>query len=228
MRRRAFSLVEMMVALLLVVMLAGAVYSFMWSVLDDRARLEKHAGREIGATRLFACIEDDLATCVARTDSGAAGIKGDASSISIAKRSVRLDATGAEALGDATQSEYRFEATAGQVVARRDGGGYEPILTGVSRVRFRFRLGSEWVEQFDSVAAGGVPSAIEIALWFGEPEATEKPAAVAPIGGDGEAGAEPEQPEEREASDELLPPPSRVTVIAIHDAGELEKPEVVP
>ena len=228
MRCRAFSLVEMMVALLLVVLLAGAVYSFMWSVLDDRARLEKHAGREIGATRLFACIEDDLATCVARTDSGASGIKGDSGSIGIAKRSVRLDATGAEALGDATQSEYRFEAAAGQVVARRDGGGYEPILTGVSRVRFRFRQGSEWVEQFDSVAAGGVPSAIEIALWFGEPEATEEPAPVAPTGTDGEAGAEPERPVERETSDELLPPPSRVTVIAIHDAGEMEKQEAVP
>ncbi len=228
MKRRAFSLVEMMVAVLLVVMLAGAVYSFMWSVLDDRARLEKHAGREIGATRLFACIEDDLATCVARTDSGASGIKGDSGSIAIAKRSVRLDATGAEALGDATQSEYRFEESAGQVLARRDGGGYEPILTGVSRVRFRFRQGSEWVEQFDSVAAGGVPSAVEIALWFGEPEVVDEPAPVAPVTGDGEDDAKPESPVERDAADELLPPPSRVTVIAIHDAGEIEKQEVAP
>ncbi|MFZ4573959.1 MAG: prepilin-type N-terminal cleavage/methylation domain-containing protein [Phycisphaerales bacterium] len=203
MSRRGFSLVEVMVALLLIVLLAAGVYSFMWGVLDDRTRLEVHSARQIGATRLFASIESDLSTCVAKADDGAAGVKGDESSMAITRRSVRLDAQDAHALGDATRSEYKFEAAGTRIAAKRDAGDLETLVAGVSKVRFRYRRGDEWVTSYDSASEGGVPAAIEISVWFVRPAQEPKPE---------------QEADSASAEDEPLPAPDRATIIAVHDA----------
>lgn len=218
MKKRAFSLAEVLVALLLIALLAGAVYSFMWNVIADRERVNVYAARQIGATRLFSLIESDLLTCVARSDSGGAGVKGDATTLSVCKRAVRLDSDRAGALADATESRYRFDEGAGRIEAARDGGGFEGLAGDVRRLRLRYRVGEEWVLSFDSGASGRVPSAVEVAVWFGAPGPAEEFATTVSAGDDEKKEESNKEDSESKKEGELLPPPDRVTVIAVPDA----------
>ena len=85
-----------------------------------------------------------------------------------------LDSSGAAALADATVSEYTYELGTDHISAKRDGGEFETLAAGIARVRLRYRHGEEWADEFDSSAQGHVPSAVEIAVWFGAPEAPEE------------------------------------------------------
>jgi len=194
--RKGFTLVEVLVALLILALLSGAVYQFMASISEDRARIETVANRNIGATRLLTLIESDLLTCVAVADDGSSGIKGDASSLRIARRAVKISVGSAANFSDATMTEYRFNKSARTLVASRDGSAADELVTDISSVRFRFFHEGEWVSSFDSSATGAVPAAVEVAVWF--------------TGADDDA----EDPD----ADVRLPPPDRIRVIGIHDA----------
>jgi len=41
------------------------------------------------------------------------------------------------------------------------------IAEGVGRFAPRFRVGDEWKSEFDSAAAGALPAAVELAVWYG-------------------------------------------------------------
>jgi prepilin-type N-terminal cleavage/methylation domain-containing protein len=196
--RKGFTLVEVLVALLILALLSGAVYQFMSSIAEDRARIETVVNRNIGATRLFTLIETDLLTCVAQSDDGAPGVKGDSSSLRIARRAVKLSFEKAADFTDATTTEYRFNTSSKAMVAGRDGRSAEELISNVALVRFRFFHEGEWSDSFDSSASGTVPAAVEIAVWF--------------------AGTGTANDSEDSDDDVRLPSPDRIRVIGIHDA----------
>lgn len=94
--------------------------------------------------------------------------------------------------GDLQQSEYTFDAASATIRGQRravdsgaapaEGGGSgvggggeaERISSRVRRVRFRYHDGRAWVDSFQSAATGGLPAAVEVALWFGDQPATEE------------------------------------------------------
>ena len=211
-RRGGFTLMEVLLALALAAGLAGAVMSFAWNLLDRRAALVEHARRTRGGAAVLDRIERDLIGAMVSARDGTAGVEGTATSVRVLSRGVWLSGDREGAPSDLQGSEIRLDAGAGRIVGRRwagpDAGGDEEVVAGgVRRVRLRYLRGREWVETFDSAREGTLPAAVEVAVWFGEPEV--EPAQP----GEGEAEARAATMRERP------PEPDRVRVIAVPDAA---------
>lgn len=243
-RRRGFSLLEVLLAIALIGLLSGSVVGFIFQLTERRGVLLEHSRRLIAADAMMDAIEGDVFTCLAGDGRRGAGVKGDATTLRVLSRSVQLgmDRTAERmARDDLRSTEYRFDAGRGEVSAARasvlfadegSGGGRETILEGVERVRFRYYDGREWRERFDSAAAGKLPAAIEVGVWFGAPQGSQEDAAAV----EGETGAESAagggesdemigmeaEPEETGSGglEEDLPPPDRLRIIVVPDSGE--------
>lgn len=220
-RARGFSLVEVLVAIALLILLAAAMSAFTWRLVERRARLTAEADRQRDVGALFTHIETDLLTSVAG-DGGQAGISGDGAGLKLLTRGVGLVAGDAGPdVGDLQGCEYRFAG--GRVTGKRWKGakadaalGEDVIVAGVGRVRFRYFDERAWHESFDSVKAGRLPAAVEVAVWFDAPPAltrTEDPAPSPAGGGSGDEGAEA-------AQEEAWPSADRVRVIVVPDGPD--------
>ncbi len=160
-------------------------------------------------------------------------------------------------LSDLIGVEYRFSAGSaamaapttgasggvgvGRLTVRRwlaEAGASPPaeealVSDRVARLRLRYFDGQNWSDSFDSLAAGGLPAAIEIALWTRAPAAvsaspapqTGGPAGL-PAGAGGLSAAEPARadPGFPDQSQPNLGPPDRLRVIAIPDGGAAGAP----
>lgn len=212
--RLGFTLLEVLLAIGIISMLTGSVFTFLWNMVDRRDTFSRYAGDEQAGTVLIERIERDVLAGLAGGSGLGTGIKGTDTSLTLLTRGVWLElprsvAAGAKdqaggtggVQGDVQGSEYRFDARAGVLEARRwaegtgggngDGGAFEVVSDHVQRLRFRYYNGRQWVERFDSVAQHGLPVAIEIAIWFGdiesEPE-TGMGGASGDVGGDAGGG----------------------------------------
>jgi prepilin-type N-terminal cleavage/methylation domain-containing protein len=179
MRRRGFSLLEVLVAIGLIVVLFGALFAFMFDTLSARTRALAHAGRQRAATTLIERAELDLMSCVVGDRTHGAGVEGDNTTLHILTRGVaaHLAARGPDdpaVFGDLQRIEYRFEEGSGLIEARclpagaRDAGDtpFAPMGGPVSKVRFRYHDATRWRDTFDSLLEGALPVAVEIAVWF--------------------------------------------------------------
>lgn len=157
-----------------------------------------------------------------------------------------------QALKDLEQAIYRYNASNGTIAigrglpastaGRSAAIGVQPTtLPGVvGAVRFRYYDGSRWRERYDSVRDGGLPVAIEVAVWYEpvedaegfaegfapppEPEMTEEPDADVlndPEAFDAWMQGLDEEPVSREPPARPARTPDRVRIIAIIDpSGE--------
>lgn len=212
-RRRAvggFTLIEVMLALSLVVLLAWGMFSVMTGLSARRDRLVQLAARQEQTGTFFDLVERDLLCSVAAGSSGEAGVAGTASDLRISARGMSQDVGGRQTAGAGLYTaSYRFDAAAGQVLLSRNdaggaGSGEEVVIEGVRRIGLRYYNGSEWVTEYDSVQAGGLPALIEVSVWFGEASSS---ASAATSG----SGAAMDGPAEGL--------PDRVRQIAVPDAG---------
>lgn len=189
--RRAFSLIEVLVAVALVAGLAMAMSGFIWGVRLRRDSIATDAAWLQGIATLFAHIEADVLTCVAG-EAGQAGIQGGPDSLRLLTRGVGLVWGGqGPDVGDMQGVEYVFSAsrvsgTRWRGASREGDLGDDTIIEGVGLVRFRYFDQGQWVTRFDSAQAGRLPAAIEISVWFVappdlEPEAIEEPEASMPV-----------------------------------------------
>lgn len=228
MMRRAFTLLEVLLALTLVLVLTGAVYGFLWNLLGQRDRMHAASAQGDAAALVVERLEDDLLGSLAGLG-GTAGIAGDSLSIRVVSRGVAVPLEAPErsaALGDVQGSEIVWDRFAGTVRAKRwhgatPGGSFEIIAQGVQRMRFRYFDERSWAASFDSAGAGRLPAAIEVAIWFGPP--LERPETTADAGTPTDdartAGAE----EPADDNTDLGPPPTpdrepdRVRVMVVPD-----------
>ncbi len=240
MTRRAFSLLEVLVAIGLVIVLLGSMFAFMFDTLSARRRALEHAGWQRAATTLIERVELDLMSCVVGNRVNGAGIDGDNMSLRILTRGVaaHLAARGPEdpaVFGDLQQVEYRFEEDLGRIEARRlPAGGraagdtpFAPLGGAVYKVRFRYHDSTGWRDSFDSLLEGALPAAVEIAVWFHPWPGDERPQDPASefeipqrLTFDATAGfddAEFARESDLELFDE--PAPDRIRVIVIPDAS---------
>lgn len=206
MSRRGIMLVEVLLGLALMLVLSAGLFGYVWGLLDKRDRLVEVAARQAAAAVIFEELENSLTATFAADASGRPGVKGGGTSVAVRCRGVMTrNAPGGEGdLGDLVGTEVRFES--GTLSARRFGrreGEFEVISAGVERLRLRYYNGSEWLEEFDSAAAGDLPVALEAAVWFGD----------APAAGGGPG----EELDEELAAGELLRAPDRVRVMIVPD-----------
>lgn len=245
MSRRAFSLVEVLIAIALIGAFLGAAFGFFSNMLDARQRAAAYAKRERACSLVIDRLEQDLTTCLVGDPVTGAGVAGDNTSIRVLSRSVasHLAERGLHdsgVLGDLQRTEFRFsggliEGRKTAVRAGSSGGDAEPFwpVGRVAKMRFRYHDGSSWRDSFDTLQAGRLPLAVEVAIWF-DPWPSEL--AEAQIGanesGDESAEPVPDGADEADESlleldtrlrfDEAIPPPDRVRVIAIPDARAAE------
>lgn len=182
-RARAFTLIEVMLAMAIMIALSGSMFGFLWNMLERRDRLLGIAQDSQAATAVLERIETDIFGAIADDAKGAAGIIGKKTSLKILTRGVNLPRQGgldAAALGDLQGAEYVFDEGAGELRARRwggqegaggSGGAFEVVSDRIERVQFRFFNGRRWAYRFDSSKSKNLPVAIEVAIWF-------KPASV--------------------------------------------------
>ena len=233
--RGGFSLLEALVAIALVVGLSGGVMSFLFNLWRQRDGVERGTDALRGAAALLEGLEGDVLGAVAGDGSGGAGIVGGETSLRMLTRSVAAPVLGdgiESVAGDLQGVEYVFDEAARTLSASRwdamraDRGqsGTSVLAEGVSRVRLRYFDGTAWRGSFDSGRDGGLPVAIEVAVWFGSSGVRE----VDPVEGGVPEGAEVGFPNDLPAIEDDLgdpgaeeeapvAPPDRVRLIVIPD-----------
>jgi prepilin-type N-terminal cleavage/methylation domain-containing protein len=168
--RGGFTLVEVLLAIVLLLALAGGMLSYIWGLLASRDRLVATTDQQISAAALFEQLETDLSATFAVDGSGAPGVDGNSTSLVVRSRGVgSLAGTGTSDLGDLQGCEVKFEGNA--LTARRlgrDETSFETLASPVGRVQFRYFDGKEWQQSFRSSDAGTLPVAVEVSLWFDE------------------------------------------------------------
>lgn len=198
MRRRGFTLIEVLIAIALIGMLSGSVFAFLWTLVARRDVMQDRSMEAAVGSAFIGRLESDVMCGLAGDDSAGAGIVGTATSLKLLTRGVWLP-TGAGdragASGDLQASEYVFSPESGTLEGRRwavTGGdatppGFETISPRVQRLRLRYSDGTVWHDSFDSGKAGTLPVAIEVAIWFGAPGPA--PVASSAAAGDAKGGS---------------------------------------
>lgn len=239
---RGFTLLEVLVALALLTLLLTAAATYLWQVQAGRAKLRTIAERSAATGTFFDRLEAELLAVVSGDRVLGAGFRGDGVSLALLTLAPSAgEVERGDVRGGMVSSVYRFDGGSGRlVVTRRDAlragsPAAERVLgEGLVRVRLRYYasgaagIGS-WRGAFDSREAGGLPAAVEVAVWFVGSRAGETGGPAASAAGAGEGLSEPEAEAARlargaeradeSAEDEELPPPDRVRVIAIPGGG---------
>ncbi len=166
--RHAFTAIETLVAIVLLLLLSTALTGFLFDVQSSRERLSTMGEERLAGALVIDALEESARFCLVRGPEGA-GVVGDRTSLRIASRRASIESASpnAEALRTSRDLEISWDEDSG--VLSMDG---EPITDRVMRAVLRYHDGSAWVDAYNSQVAGTLPAAIEIALWFGEPEAT--------------------------------------------------------
>jgi prepilin-type N-terminal cleavage/methylation domain-containing protein len=196
-KARAFTLIEVMVSMVILLILAGSIG---WTVIEmrEKAAVMRRASDDLSiATTMFEILDGALMNCVALDPtSGGAGVRGNSESLEVVSRGIVADLTGeGGALSGVIRTRFEFVPAIPELRIARSGasggGSLEPVSRRVERVRFRFHDGSGWQDSFDSREAGGLPVAVEVAIWFATAlEATARPS-VAGAGMDADEGFDP-------------------------------------
>jgi hypothetical protein len=207
MNRRAFTLVEALLAIALFVALAGAVFGFVWTLLDRRGAIDEASRRDHAIAFAVSRLEDALATTYVADSTGQAGLQGTHDALTVRGRGVYLTQTRPEAVTESGGSELRFEPGAGALSGRSlgvPGSVLERLSAGFEVVRFRYHDGVAWRETFDSAAEKKLPVAVEVSFWLGSASPAAEPV----------DGLVPEPPEPGEPP---LRPADRTRIIVVPD-----------
>lgn len=214
MSRRGFTLLEVIVAAALIMALVGAMATFLSDALRIRSRVSEEIERSRTADAAVSLIEHALETTLVEEPTVGGGVVGDSTSMAVLRSGLSSWRLGtserSRALEEFETVRVRFDGAGHRIAIARGDGAESELLGNISRLRFRYFDGERWSASFDSVRSGRLPAAVEIALWLRpnavEAQPVERPEFDAP---ESDAAAE----------DGSGPPPDRLRVVAIPDAG---------
>lgn len=168
MTRRAFTLLEVLLSLVLLGAIITALFGFVGSVTDRTRDAQRAADRQAGIDAAMDAIDRALATTFVEGPGGTPGVTGSASEITVLQRM---------AVPGEGEEHRRVHVSFGgsQLQASLGQGSDEVIASDVGLLRFRFHDGTGWREEFESSRAGTLPAAVEVAVWMVAPEAGEEP-----------------------------------------------------
>ena len=233
-RHRAFTLVELLVSIGLVVLLVGAMSAFLSDAMRTRARVVEESSFARSADAIIAAIERALETSIVEDAIAGSGVSGGPTSIRILRSGASTWRLGTrvpeQALEELDQLVVRFDEAAGAVSIGRGDVAPTPIPGTLHRVRFRYFDGTSWRSRFDSVREGRLPAAVEIAIWHRAPRTDDAPPPVERAEFD-EVDADDSADGEEDDGDARAPaadaqPPDRLRIVAIPDAPPAE--DVLP
>lgn len=236
MTRRAFTLAEVLIAIVLLAVLSASVFTLLQALGERRTRVLESTETARGASAAIEAVEDALLTCIAGGPRVGAGVRGDGESLRVLHRRAGLGIPG-EPTTDLVALDLRWDGRTGDLAltlgdpfdAAASASAPSPALaaSGIRRVRIRYHDGTGWRDRFDSAAAGALPLAVDVSLWVGEVERADAGPTPADLAGEfgtlppppGESFPEFEQSPAPDPRDEPLPPPDRRRIIAIPDAA---------
>lgn len=193
--------------------------------------------RDRGIATMIERLEMDVLGAVASDPQHRPGIVGDATTLVVTSRAItphlaaRVD--NAPAFADAQRLEVRYIEAQRTLQMRRDAllaspegrANFSTLATDLGRVQFRYHDGARWRETFDAAADGGLPAAIEVSMWFDDPEPSVLGSGSGDVVGGEEEDDEPGNfdefavaMEEGTESRSALPPPDRLRILTIPDA----------
>ncbi len=227
--RSGLTLVEVLISIGLVGALLASMFGFFFNMLASRRRALDDAARQLAASLLIERLETGLASCIVGDSESGPGVEGDATRIRVQGRSVAawLAENGLqdpEVLGDLQAAEYRFQA--GLIEARRVSPEKSDVafsaLGPAGKMRLRYHDGKQWRDEFNSVEAGSLPVAVEVAVWLyalpgEEPAAREESTRLTFDDTKGVDELQVTWASDPESSDE--PMPDRIRVILVPDAA---------
>ena len=175
--RRAFTLMEVLLAVALVAALVSSMLAFLVDVSASRTRAQAAAASRRAADILMDRVESDLMTCIVG-NADVAGIDGSSTSLQILSRGVAAplalrDSPG-RTLGDLQRAICSFDPDEHSLSAWRGpiDAHSAPVLMGatLAQVRFRYHDGVRWMDSFNSAIERRLPVAVEVAVWVHDPE----------------------------------------------------------
>ena len=225
----------------IVLALGSAMASFVIDLRQSRERSVEAIETQRSADALLEAIEQALATTVVEDAILGSGLRGGGDRLEVVSRTVaawrlgdpqrrHLALEDRERLTVAAEGPRRTRISRSGAAAGDGGRGEAPMA-----VRFRYFDGGEWLEAFDSLAAGRLPRAVEVTLWWSSPPPSLGPSAESEAEIEAEldeafaidGGLDAEDPRRGEPlageSDEIAAfgegTPDRRRVIAIIDPG---------
>lgn len=168
MNRRAFTLLEVMLALGILMALLAVMAQFTWSLGQGQRRaldrLDRQAAIDAIIDRLAMALDTGAASV-----GGEAGFRGDETSLHMFVAQDRPGRSPAIALGSRRVIDITFDEQHRTVQI----GGGAPLPIG--DLRLRFHDGQQWQNSFDSLEAGGLPTAVLLEAWIhdGSEDASE-------------------------------------------------------
>ena len=169
MKRRSFTLIEMMIALALIVALVMILMPATNRIMSSTTAASDRNHRLAQVALLSDVLDRAMITAVAQDASGRRGFVGDAESLRVASSGVSMLPRAAGQADDVQSLEIRYEG--GAITIRRDGGSRERLIDGVESFRIEYNAGEEWAESFDG--SSGLPRAVAVSVWFGENDLDE-------------------------------------------------------
>ena len=164
--RRAFTLMEVLVALVLISAIVTAAFSFFWSLGAARDRLSAASARSLACASLHSLLQEAIGS--SEVGGGGASFSGDARTLTIPCRVVRVGETPGRA-PFVRLLRLQFDSGSRMLMASWDGGAAAPIVTDVGAVAFKAYDGRQWSEEFNAASQGRLPAAIELSLWWHTP-----------------------------------------------------------
>ena len=165
---RGFTLLEALIAVGMLMLLLGALAMFVEDLTRTRQFSARTAAQTRSADALYSVLEAALQTAV--VDGGPLG-----SGVTGTDRSVRVLSSRTDAGSGSVRELARaaFAALSATEIGESSGnitvtrGGASSVLPATVRaMRVRYWVEGEWADSFDSLSAGSLPQAVEVALWF--------------------------------------------------------------
>jgi type II secretory pathway pseudopilin PulG len=172
-QRAAFTLLEALVAVGMIMLLAGAMAMFVSDLGTTRAHVTRTTDRARSAEALFRVVETALQSAVVDGGMRGAGVSGTTNSMRVL--SSRTDAAGGNAQDLARAAFAPLVATevrqSGRNVSVGRSGQGTILPAEIGAVQLRYFDGEQWSDEFDSLSAGRLPMVVEVSMWFAlEPE----------------------------------------------------------
>lgn len=164
---RGFTLIEMLIAVALVAALVMILLPVAGRIMSGTASSADRGHRLAQVAILTDMLDRAALTAIATDAAGAPGLVGSKKSLRIASCGVSLTPREPRQPDDVQNLHLRLSS--GALVVSEAGGAAETIVPGVRRIQFAYAEGEQWAESHDGAA--GMPLAIAVSIWFGEPEA---------------------------------------------------------
>ena len=174
MNRRAFTLLEVVVAIGMLLLLVSTLSSILWGAVRSGEELRTRMRRSTGVAAAFELLAAAADTCTARGRDGLPGIEGDGEHLRITRAVQSARDHSLDPIETLSFSTSPSEDGLNLVVTTASGGVESVLVEDAGGLRFRYHDGVGFQDTWDS-AVRGLPRAIELSIWLGSVVSEEAP-----------------------------------------------------